>query len=106
MLLGIFDEGVLPSWAILLIVLAIIAGLVLYYNKAKTDQIKRAEKEKDAYSHVVNDSNYNIDRSGMDGHRDEGLNKAEAQRAVETLKETNEVPTQEEFNEINKDLNK
>jgi len=94
------------DWPIILGIVVVIAGLVLYYIKNKNDQDKLKAAEHDAYSHVVNDSNYNISREGIDGHRDEGLSKEEAQRAVETLKETNEVPSQEEFDELNKDLKK
>ena len=101
-----FNNEVIPSWVVLIIVVLIIAGLILYYMKNKKDQIELKKKEHDAYSHVVNDSNYNINREGIDGHRDQNMSKAEAERAVETLKETNQIPSQEEFNEINKDLKK
>ena len=101
-----FNNEVLPSWAVLLIVVLIIAGLVLYYNKVKKDQVELKKKEHDAYSHVVNDSNYNINREGIDGHRSEGLSKEEAQHQVQTLKETNQIPSREEFNDLQKDLKK
>ena len=99
-----FNNEVFPSWVILLIVVLIIAGLVLYYNKAKKDQVELKKKEHDAYSHVVNDSNYNINREGIDGHRAEGLSKEEAERQVETLKDTNQIPSREEFNDLKKDI--
>lgn len=99
-----FNNEILPSWAVLLIVVLIIAGLVLYYNKAKKDQVELKKAEHDAYSHTVNDSNYNINREGIDGHRSEGLSKEEAKRQVDTLKETNQVPSRDEFNDLQKDL--
>ena len=102
----LYDSNLAEDWPWLLLIVAIIAGLVLYwrYNVGKQRELQAAEH--DAYSHVVNDSNYNINREGIDGHRDQGLSKQDAKKAVETLKETNQVPSREEFNEINKDLKK
>lgn len=92
------------DWPIILGIVVVITGLILYYLKVKKDQAKLNAAEHNAYSHTVNDSNYNINREGVDGHRDKDLSKKEAERAVETLKETNEIPSQAEFNEIKKDL--
>ena len=102
----LYDTNLAEDWPWLLLIVAIIAGLVLYYRHNVRAQRELKAAEHDAYSHVVNDSNYNIAREGIDGHRDENLSKEEAKRAVETLKETNQVPSQEEFNELNKDLKK
>ncbi|NJC24946.1 hypothetical protein [Neolewinella antarctica] len=102
----LYDTNLASDWPYLLGVVVIIVGLVLYYQKAKTDQIELKKAEHDAYSHVVNDSNYNINREGMDGHRDQDLSKEEAKQAIDTLKETGQIPTQGEFNELKKDLEK
>ena len=100
----LYDTSLAADWPYLLVILGIIVGLVLYYQKAKKDQIELKKKEHDAYSHTVNDSNYNINREGMDGHRSEGLSKEEAERAVEELKATGQMPPREEFEDLQKDL--
>ncbi|TXF88427.1 hypothetical protein FUA23_14930 [Neolewinella aurantiaca] len=84
----------------------IILIAALYFRKILADRAKRKEILHDPRSHVVNDSNYNINREGIDGHRDQALNANEARQAVETLKETEEIPSREEFTELRKDMDK
>ena len=86
---------------------AIVLAIFYFFLK---QQSKRQEEikaeEHDARSHVVNDSNYNINREGIDGHRDSGLSKKEAEQTVRDFKQgvDRDMPSQEEFNEIRKDL--
>ena len=99
------SEPVFASdWPFLIVAAIVILAGFLYYQKVKKDQAELKAAEHDPRSHVVNDTNYNIAREGIDGHRNEGLSKAEAKRAVETLKETEQVPSREEFEELSKDL--
>ena len=102
----LYDTNLAQDWPWLLLIIAIMAGLVLYWrhNVAAQRELKAAEH--DAYSHTVNDSNYNIAREGIDGHRDKGMDSREAERAVDTLKDTNQIPSREEFREIKKDMKK
>lgn len=86
--------------------LVVLIAAWFYMRKILADRAERDAINHDPYSHVVNDTNYNIAREGMDGHRDEGLNQAEANEAVEDFKESVEMPTREEFHEIRKDLKK
>ncbi len=102
----LYDTSLAADWPYLLAILVIIGGVVLYYQKAKKDQIELKEAEHDAYSHTVNDSNYNIDREGIDGHRAKNLSKDEAKRAVDQLKATGQVPSREEFQDLKKDLDR
>lgn len=78
----------------------------LYFRKVLADRKKRDAILHDPRSHVVNDSNYNIDREGIDGHRDEGLNSTEARRGVENFKENGEIPSDKEFHELRDDIKK
>ena len=84
--------------------LVVLIAAVLYYRKVKKDQLELEAAEHDAYSHVVNDSNYNIAREGIDNHRTEGLNKAEAREAVEEFKENPEIPSREEYHAVKEGL--
>lgn len=78
----------------------------LYMRKILADREKRKEILHDPRSHAVNDSNYNISREGMDGHRTEEMNQEEALKVVNGLKDTGEIPTQEEFDKLRKGLKK
>lgn len=75
-----------------------------YYRKILADRAERAAINHDPRSHVVNDSNYNIAHEGIDGHRDQDLNKAGAEEVIDKLKETGTIPSREEFNALRKDL--
>ena len=101
-----YANNPIADWPYLLILVVVIAAGVLYYRHVKKEQMAREKAEHDAYSHTVNDSNYNINREGMDGHRDQGLSREEAKAQIETLKDANQIPTRDEFGELNKDLKK
>ena len=100
----LFDTSLAEDWPYLLVILAIVVGVVLYYNKAKKDQVELKEAEHDAYSHVVNDSSYNIDHEGIDGHRSEHLSKDEAQQTIDQMKQNGEIPSREEYQDLKDDL--
>jgi hypothetical protein len=78
----------------------------LLTRKAQKDQRSHQQelKDNDPYQKVVNDSSYNINREGIDGHRDENLSAEEARRAVDDLEQTEQLPSEEEFNELRKDM--
>ena len=78
-------------------VLAAIFFLTRYYQRRQVDH---QEELKDPRSNVVNDSNYNINREGMDGHRTDTGSPADTKAGIKTLKETNEIPTDKEFYDL------
>lgn len=82
-------------WIIAIVVL-VIAG-TLYFRKILRDQRKREAINHDPRSHAINDSNYNIAREGIDGHRTENMSATEADHVVEGFRETGEIPSREEF---------
>lgn len=84
----------------------VLIAAYFYYLKLVKDQRERKAKEHDARSHVVNDSNYNIAREGIDGHRDEGLNEAEAKETLDKLKQSGDMPSREEFHKLRDDIKK
>ena len=87
--------------------LIVLVAFYFYTKKLAIEQKEREIQEHDARSHVVNDSSYNIDHEGIDGHRTEGLTKAEAQEAVEDFKNSDgPMPSREEFHAVREDLNK
>lgn len=78
-------------------VLVAIFFLTRYYQRR---QVEHQEDLKDPRNNVVNDSNYNINREGIDGHRTDVTSPEEAKKAIETLKKTGEMPTDEEFHDL------
>jgi hypothetical protein len=80
----------------------VIVIAALYFRKILADREKRKAILHDPRSHIVNDSNYNIAREGIDGHRTDGLNAEQARKAVDRLKETGETPSREEFDKLRK----
>lgn len=89
-------------WIAGAVVVLIIA--YFYYRKILAERAERKAINHDPRSHVVNDSNYNIAREGIDGHRDQGLNEAEAGEVVNKLKETDTIPSRKEFKELREDI--
>lgn len=87
---------------------AAIVLVIVYFitRKAEADQDKRDTTTNDPYQNVVNDSSYNINQEGIDGHRDEGATAAEARRAPEQMDESGHIPSDEEFHELRKDMKK
>ena len=83
----------------------IVLALVWYITRRQqSKEASKHAKTSDPYQNVVNDSSYNIDREGIDGHRADGLSKDEARRQTDTYRETNELPSEEEFRDLQKDL--
>lgn len=78
-----------------------------YFRKILRDQREREANNKDLRSHIVNDSNYNINHEGIDGHRAENnMTAEEAEAAIDGLKESETIPSREEFEDLRKNLNK
>lgn len=76
----------------------------LYFRKILADRKEREAIQHDPRSHTVNDTNYNIAREGVDGHRDEGFDAAAAKNVINNFEETNEIPTDEEFHKLQRDV--
>lgn len=91
-----------PLYLIVITLLLIVA--YFYWRKLVKDQKARKAREHDARSHIVNDSNYNIAREGIDGHRDQGLSKAEAEEVARKLKASGDLPTNKEFYKLREHL--
>jgi hypothetical protein len=78
----------------------------LYFRKILADRKERDAIQHDPRSHVVNETNYNIAREGVDEHRDQDLNASEAKTVIENLKATDQIPSSKEFHKLQRDLNK
>lgn len=98
------ETGFGPEPIYLIGITLLLIAAYFYWRKLVKDQKERKAKQHDPRSHVVNDSNYNIAREGIDGHRDQGLNKAEAKETIEKLKESGDMPSRDEFNNLREDL--
>lgn len=85
---------------------ALIALAIVFYLTKKAQYKQRADRlgMRDPRQNVVNDSSYNINQEGIDGHRTEGLSEKEAQQAVKDMRQSGELPNREEFNDLRKDL--
>ena len=81
----------------ILFVLFVIAVVYVISVRVKNQRETR-EALDNPRSHNVNETNYNIDREGVDGHRlpDDGMDTL---RQVESLDDTEQIPTDEEFYE-------
>lgn len=85
--------------------LVVLIAAYFYLKKMAIEQEERKIQEHDARSHVVNDSNYNIAREGIDGHRTDDLTTQEAAQTAADFRTTDgAMPTREEFHEVRKDL--
>ena len=83
----------------------IVLAVVFYMTKrAQYTQAAKSAKTADPRQNVVNDSNYNINQEGIDGHRSEGMNADEARRTAEEMKESGHIPTDEEFHDLRDDM--
>ena len=77
-----------------------------YWIKFGRAQNRREEQNKDLRSHIINETNYNIHRDGIDGHRTATRSGKEADNLVDNLKKTDTLPTSQEFHELRDDLRK
>lgn len=86
----------------------VLIACYFYLKKMSIEQAELKAKEHDSRSHVVNDSNYNIAREGVDGHRTEELTTAEAKEAAEDFRTGSEgdTPSREEYRDIKRTLGK
>lgn len=85
----------------------IVLGIVFYLTKrAQYTQKAKQVKTNDPRQNVVNDSSYNPAQEGIDGHRDQGLSAEEARKAAEEMKDKGDIPSEDEFFELKKDMKK
>ena len=85
----------------------IVLGVVFYLTKrAQNTQRAKTLHSSDPFQNVVNDSSYNINEESVDDGGDHDLSAEEAHRAVDEMKETGHVPSEEEFHELRKDMKK
>jgi hypothetical protein len=91
-------------WFLGLGLLGIVGYFTLSHFRHRQEQ-RRAESH-DPKAAIVNASNYNISRPGMDEHRTAINTVGEAKRGVEALKSSGELPTREEFARIRRQLKK
>lgn len=73
-------------------VLVFLTGAFLYFSF-----LRKKPKSEDLRSQIVNDSNYNVNHVGVDGHRAEGMTAEEAKRLVKGMKDEGSVPSRDEF---------
>ncbi len=97
-------DGYGPTLLWMLGALIVLAITFFLTRKAQNKQAARDVKTNDPRHNVVNDSSYNINREGIDGHRSEGLDGEEARRAAEDMKHNGTIPSEDEFNELRKDM--
>lgn len=85
----------------------VVLGIV-YFLTRKAQHKQQAEKigKNDPRQNVVNDSSYNIDREGIDGHRAEGFSADEAERTAREMKDGGQPPSEAEFGELRRDIKK
>ena len=85
----------------------IVLAVVFYMTKrAQYTQAAKRAKTADPRQNVVNDTSYNINQDGIDGHRSEGLDPEEARRAAEEMKESGQIPSDEEFHDLRDEMKK
>ena len=83
----------------------IVLAVVFYLTKrAQYTQAAKRAKSADPRQNVVNDSSYNINQDGIDGHRSEGLSAEQASRAPEEMKDSGHLPSDEEFHNLRDDM--
>lgn len=85
---------------------AVIVLLICYFYwlKFNREQKHRERINHDTRSHIVNDSNYNLNRTGIDEHRIATDAPQEAAEGIDNAKKTDSIPTPEEFHELRQDL--
>lgn len=93
-----------PSFLWIVAVAVFVVGAFLYYSFI--GQKPEARENHDLRSHIVNDSNYNVSREGVDGHRAEDMSSEEAQQVAEGMKENGTIPSRDEFFELRDSMNK
>ncbi|THH41296.1 hypothetical protein [Neolewinella litorea] len=85
----------------------IVLGIVFYLTKrAQYTQRAKHLKNSDPYQEVVNDTSYNINQEGIDGHRSDDLTAEQAQRTTENMKDGGRIPSDEEYHDLKDDTKK
>ena len=85
----------------------IVLAVVFYLTKrAQNTQAAKSAKNADPRQNVVNDTSYNINQDGIDGHRSEGMTEQQAERTIEGMEESGHIASNEEFRDLNDDIKK
>ena len=87
---------------------ALVVLAIVFYLTKRAQYTQRAKEvgKGDPYQKVVNDSSYNENQDGIDGHRSEGMNRSEAERTVDDMKQTGHIASDEEFHNLRDDMKK
>ncbi len=87
---------------------AVIVLLVCYFYWLRIGRTakKRRQELKGPRQYIINDSNYNISRTGIDNHRTEDMTPEEAEAILDNLQSEDTIPTDEEFREVRQALRK
>lgn len=87
---------------------ALIVLAVVFYMTKRAQYTQRAKEVKtaDPRQNVVNDSSYNINQEGIDGHRSEGRSPEEAEQTARKMRDEGQIPSDEEFHDLRDDMKK
>lgn len=84
----------------------LVIALLLTLRHFRARQVIRRKKRHDPRAANINETNYNINRAGIEEHRTAAKTEAEAQKALEALREAEELPSNEEFAALRRELKK
>ncbi len=85
----------------------IVLGIVFFLTKrAQYTQRAKHLHNADPRQNVVNDTSYNINEESVDDGGKHDLSPDEARRAVDGMRESGHIPSEEEFHELRKDMKK
>lgn len=87
---------------------AVIVVLICYFYwlRMNKSQRQRRERLQGPREDILNQSNYNISRTGIDDHRTENMSAEEAKNLVDGMKSEGDIPTDEEFHRLRRSLRK
>ena len=85
---------------------ALIVLAIVFYLTKRAQYTARAKEVKtaDPRQNVVNDTSYNINQEGIDGHRSENMDRDEAKRTIDGMKESGHIASDEEFRDLQDDM--
>jgi hypothetical protein len=79
---------------------AAIVLLTVYFLSRKFRREQKTRDDLPPRTRIVNDSNYNINNTGVEDKKLEQLSPQEAQEVIDKMKSSDYIPTDEEFNEL------
>jgi len=95
-----------PDWYWIAGTATVLVICYFYLRYVRKAQQERARKNHDPRSHIVNETNYNLNRRGIEGHRTEANSSEEAAIIIERMKNSGTIPTPKEFHALRQDLRK